>query len=160
MKTLILTGWGWKDYACAAALALRHYKVADVYGISKRRLPEFLDEVKGYRQIVILGVGLGDNPALLGKALERLAAKKTEVSWISVLPLPKALGKGVRDFLKVVEVPDAEDLTDAVSRTYGIPAGDLASILQEKKSAKADEGFRVLLDAAMYIRQAIEEQAE
>ena len=151
MKTLILTGWGWNDYACAAALALRHFKVADVYGISKRRLPEFLDEVKGYRQIVILGVGLGDNPALLGKALARLAAKKTEVSWISVLPLPKALGKDARDFLKIIVVPDAEDLTDAVSRTYGIPVGDLASILQEKKSAKADEGFRVLLDAAMYM---------
>ena len=45
MKNLILTGWGWKDYACAAALALRKYPDSDVLGMSTRRLPEFLNEV-------------------------------------------------------------------------------------------------------------------
>ena len=28
METLILTGWGWSDYACAAALALRRFDKA------------------------------------------------------------------------------------------------------------------------------------
>ena len=51
MENLILTGWGWKDYACAAALALRKYPDSDVLGMSTRRLPEFLDEVNGYQQI-------------------------------------------------------------------------------------------------------------
>ena len=38
MKTLILTGWFWEDYACAAAIALRKLKDADILGISTRRL--------------------------------------------------------------------------------------------------------------------------
>ena len=42
-NNMILTGWGWPEYACAAALALRHFKDADVLGMSTRRLPEFLD---------------------------------------------------------------------------------------------------------------------
>jgi len=42
MKTLILTGWGWMEYAVAAAVALRALKGgADVRGISKKHLPDF-----------------------------------------------------------------------------------------------------------------------
>ena len=55
-KTLILTGWKHGDYAVAAALALRHYGTADILGISRRRLPEFMEEVSGYSEIAILGV--------------------------------------------------------------------------------------------------------
>ena len=58
MENLILTGWGWKDYACAAALALRHWKKADIFGMSTRRLPEFLLDASHYKNIVILGIGL------------------------------------------------------------------------------------------------------
>ena len=43
METLILTGWGWSDYACAAALTLRHFGKADIRGVSTRRLPELLN---------------------------------------------------------------------------------------------------------------------
>ena len=43
-NTLIITGWGWKEYAVAAAAALRALKgEAEVIGMSKRRLPEFLE---------------------------------------------------------------------------------------------------------------------
>ena len=43
MTTLILTGWGWKEYAVAASVALRALKgQADVRGMSKRHLPQFL----------------------------------------------------------------------------------------------------------------------
>lgn len=39
MNTLIITGWGWKEYAVAAAIALRSVKgQAEVMGMSKRRL--------------------------------------------------------------------------------------------------------------------------
>ncbi len=55
-KTLILTGWKYGDYAVAAALALRHFKVADILGMSRRRLPEYLEGISGYAEIVILGV--------------------------------------------------------------------------------------------------------
>ena len=65
METLILTGWGWSDYACAAALALRRFGQAEVQGVSTRRLPELLNEISGYKTILILGVGLTGNPELL-----------------------------------------------------------------------------------------------
>ena len=44
MDNLIVTGWGWKDYAIAAAIALRHYNKAHIIGMSTRKLPEFLTE--------------------------------------------------------------------------------------------------------------------
>ena len=44
MDNLILTGWGWKEYAASAAVTLRALNgLADVMGMSKRRLPEFLE---------------------------------------------------------------------------------------------------------------------
>ena len=45
MNTLILTGWGWKEYAVAAAAALRALDGnAETMGMSKRRLPEFMED--------------------------------------------------------------------------------------------------------------------
>ena len=44
MDNLILTGWGWKEYAVSAAVTLRALNgQADVMGMSKRRLSEFLE---------------------------------------------------------------------------------------------------------------------
>ena len=72
MDNLILTGWGWKDYGIAAAVALRYYKKADIYGVSTRRLPEMLNEVGNkYKEIAILGVGLSGDAELLEKALNK-----------------------------------------------------------------------------------------
>ena len=41
----IITGWGWADYAYAAAIALRKFKSADVFGMSQRKLPIHLTEL-------------------------------------------------------------------------------------------------------------------
>ena len=150
-KKLILTGWGWKDYACAAALALRHHKQADVLGMSTRRLPEFLNEVAGYQEIIILGVGLAGDPALLAKALAKLATKKVRVSWISVLPVAKAIGADVRSKMEIVVEGAADNLADAVSRAYHLPVGDLAQFLQEDKPTATAQKVHLLLDAAMYM---------
>ena len=58
MDTLILTGWGWKEYAVAAAAALRALDGrADVLGMSKRRLPEFL-ETEGANWVAMSGDGM------------------------------------------------------------------------------------------------------
>lgn len=158
MKTLILTGWGWKDYACAAALALRHFKVADVYGISKRRLPEFLNEVKGYGEIVLLGLGLSGDPSLLERGLAKLGRQKTRVKWISVWPPARCVGEGIRRRMEIVVDGEAEDLTDAVSRTFGVPVGDLAPILQEKKMPAKVQRIHLLLDAAMYMYRTYQDE--
>ena len=43
MSNLILTGFGWSEYAVAAAVALKGLDgKSDVAGVSKRRLPEYL----------------------------------------------------------------------------------------------------------------------
>ena len=53
MDNLILTGYGWTEYAVAAAIALKGLGgLADVAGVSKRRLPELLEATaKGVRKI-------------------------------------------------------------------------------------------------------------
>ena len=82
MSNLILTGWFWKDYAVAAAVALRYYKSADVFGVSSRRLPEMLDDIgTQYKEIAILGVGLTGDSELLEKALTKLQKKGVHVRW-------------------------------------------------------------------------------
>jgi hypothetical protein len=143
-RTLILTGWGWKDYAFAAALALRHCKEAGLLGVSVRRLPEFLGEVKGHREILILGVGLGDNPGLLEKALARLAADKVKVTWISSLPLSKAVSDVIRGKLECRVEEEADGITDAVGRAFRIPADDLAQLLREKKPTTKAKSVHLL----------------
>ena len=57
-KTLILTGWGWKEYPVAAAVALKAVGgEADVAGMSRRRLPEFLELYSPkHKQIIVIGV--------------------------------------------------------------------------------------------------------
>ena len=90
MDTLILTGWGWKEYAVAAAVGLKALGgKADVMGISKRRLPEFLELEGGkWRRIVLVGLSLGGDEARLAAALKLL--KKTKVTWISSLPMSES----------------------------------------------------------------------
>jgi hypothetical protein len=70
MDNLILTGWGWKEYAVSAAVALRALNgQADVMGMSKRRLPEFLElEGRAWKHIYLIGLSLGGDE-------ERLAAQ-------------------------------------------------------------------------------------
>ena len=128
MENLILTGWGWKDYACAAALALRKYPDSDVLGMSTRRLPEFLDEVNGYQQIILLGIGLTGNPELLLKALTRLHSKGVRLHWLSALPFPESLSEEIRSKLDVFFM-EADTLTDVVSHYFQIPYDDIKPLI-------------------------------
>ena len=73
-KTLILTGWGWKEYAVSAAVALKAAGGdADVSGMSRRRLPEFLESYNAkHKRIIIIGVSLSGDEARLAAALAAL----------------------------------------------------------------------------------------
>ena len=87
MDKLILTGYGWTDYAVAAAVALKGLGgLADVAGVSKRRLPEMLEApAKGVRNIYILGVALGGDEERLAAALKALRRRGVSVTWISAV---------------------------------------------------------------------------
>jgi len=148
MENLILTGWGWKDYACAAALALRHWKVADIYGMSTRRLPDFLNEVEKYQNIVIIGVGLTGNPELLKKALKRLNEKAVHVSWISSIPVPESMLEEIQPLLDIFV--DGDGVTDAVGSCYGLPYEDIQPITIEDNPDKKVKPYHQLIEAAMY----------
>lgn len=147
MENLILTGWGWKDYACAAALALRHWKKADIFGMSTRRLPEFLDEARGYKNIVILSIGLTGDPELLEKALKKLKAKPVQVSWISCIPVPESISEEIQSALDIFV--DGDGITDAVSLCYKLPYEDIAPLVVESPGRKVLP-YHQLIEAAMY----------
>ena len=131
MKTLILTGWFWEDYACAAAIALRKFKEADILGISTRRLPEYLMELKGYNEVMILGVGLIGNPELLGSALENLKKNEVKVRWISSMEIPENIGEGIRSNLDTF-IKTEGSLTEAVSSCLKIPCKDILPLVKPK----------------------------
>jgi hypothetical protein len=132
MKILILTGWGWKNYAIAAAVALRHYKKADVLGVSTRRLPELLDETgTKYNEIAILGVGLSGNPELLEKALTKLQKNKVHVRWISALDFPENISDTLRARLDSFICYD-DGITEAVSQCFNISYEDIAPLAEEE----------------------------
>ena len=157
MKRLILTGWGWKDYACAAALALRHFKTGEILGMSTRRLPEFLNDCTGWNEIVILGIGLSGDPDLLTKALEKLAKRGVAVRLISTEPPPESIGKAVLS--KIAVFVGGDGITDAVSQCFKIPADDLAPLLDEDSRLPAVRHWHALLDAAMYFYRNYQDDA-
>ena len=153
-NNLILTGWGWPEYACAAALALRHFKDADVLGMSTRRLPEFLDGLKdpSWRTIVIFGVGLTGDPERLASALKRLKTDGVRMFWISALPFPDEMSpKTASEIKKSVKVYVNEDgLLEAAGALFKLSFGDLTQLLHDKPRSAYHKACRALLDAAMY----------
>ena len=147
-ETLIITGWGWNDYACAAAVALRHWKEADICGMSTRRLPEYLSEVKHYQNIVILGVGLSGDPERLRKALEKLTKSGTHVTWISALPAPEGiLPKNCSNLDTFVQ---DDWLPGVTAARYNVPCDDLRPVVEENQRDPAARQYQQLLAAAMY----------
>lgn len=101
MDTLIITGWGWKEYAVAAAVALKGLNgLAEVMGMSKRRLPEYFEgEGRKWKRVFLIGMSLGGDEQRLAAALK--AMKKTEVVWISSLPMSESQEKLIAPLLKV-----------------------------------------------------------
>lgn len=154
---MILTGWGWPDYAGAAALALHHFPNAEICGVSVRRLPACLEALADDKQtcsrIVILGVGLVGDPGRLEAALRTLKTRRIAVEWVSALPLPKDLPVGMERLLELHVDEEADGVTEATARVYREPVdADLRSRLDGllKPLARSGEPWRTLLDAAMF----------
>ncbi len=159
MKTLILTGWFWEDYACAAAIALRHYKEADIMGMSTRRLPEYLSQLSGYNEVVILGVGLIGNPALLEDALGKLQRKKVRVRWISSLEVPENINENITSKLEIF-LQIGVTLSEAVSSCFNVSGKDLEPLLHINSSVpSAIKHYRQLLEAASYFYRNYQDEA-
>ncbi len=154
-KTLILTGWFYHDYALAAALALRHFNNADILGMSRRRLPEYLEKPGNYSRIVILGVSLLGDVKRLGKALAALKRKKVPVSWFSTVQMPGELDDEVRANLETHIDADL-DLAGLVAEFYGLDASEMAPLCDAR--TPLGRKYCGLLDAAGYFYRNYQDQ--
>ena len=157
-KTLILTGWKHTDYAFAAALALRHFGIeTELLGMSKRRLPEFLEEVEGYTEIIILGVSLTGDAERLAKALKTLKAKSIRVLWISGLDFPEGMGDDVRGNLESYISPSGT-VFFATAEYYKLDASDLVPF-RDENTPLGKKYLEFLESAEYFYRNYQNEQA-
>ena len=157
-KDLVLTGWGWKEYAVAAAVALRALGAAtDVMGMSKRRLPEFLEEHGAdYRRIYIVGVALGGDAERLSRTLSSLRATGVKVVWISSIPIEAPHKKILGSFIEIFETKAKQGLFNgalvrAVGEYFKEDFSDVLPFAKEGSSIpKSVPRYHELIQAAMY----------
>ncbi len=153
-NTLILTGWGWKEYAVAAAVVLKSFGgKADVMGMSKRRLPEFIEADGGkWRHIILVGLSLGGDESRLASALRVL--KRTKVTWISTLPMSESQERIVAPFLEVVQTDGVlfdGSLVKTVGDVFGVdPSPYLPFAIEGRTIPKSVPRYHELICAAMY----------
>ena len=155
MNTLILTGWGWKEYAVAAAAALRALDGnAETMGMSRRRLPEFMeDEAAKWKRIVLVGLSLAGDEPRLARALKALRGR-TRVVWISALPMSASQKKEIAPLVKTVECeggPFNGSLVKAVGVAFGADVSRfLPFVKEDAKAPKSVVAYHELLSAAMF----------
>jgi transcriptional regulator with PAS, ATPase and Fis domain len=155
MDTLILTGWGWSEYAVAAAAALRALNgQAAVFGMSKRRLPEFMEsEGANWKRIFLIGLSLSGNEDRLAAALKDLR-RRTEVTWISGLPMSESQAREIAPLLKAHVFgggPFNGSLVKAVGAVFKTDVSDLLPFAFEgNKIPKTVPPYHELIAAAMY----------
>ena len=153
---LILTGWGYAEYVASAAVALKALGGrADVYGVSRRRLPEFLGELakeRGmphWKRIYLLGLSLSGDPESLKAALARLKARGVDVTWISALEMPEHIA-ALLDGLVKVRCYDGS-LLEAVGQTFGVDVEVFMPFLKDRKRVSADvRAYFTLIDTAQF----------
>ena len=151
-NTLILTGWGWKEYPVAAAIVLKAVGgEADVAGISRRRLPEYLETYTGkHSRIILTGVSLcGDEPRLAA-ALAALQRRNIEVVWISVIDFTPEQRETLQPLLTAMVYPSMS-LPEAVCKAMNVGINHFAPYAVEgRKSSGAVRAWHELIDAAMF----------
>ena len=151
-KTLILTGWGWKEYPVAAALALKALGGdADVAGMSRRRLPEFLELYsQKHKRIIVIGVSLSGDEVRLTSALKALKKRNIEVVWISSIDFTASQKELIAPYL-TAKVSLDNGLVDIVGEAFNIETNSFEPYAVEtKKVSSSVKAWQELVDAAMY----------
>ena len=152
MKTLILTGWGWREYSVSAAVALKSVDGdADVIGMSRRRLPEFLESYsQKHKRIIIIGVSLSGDEVRLATALAALKKRNIEVVWISAIDFTCSQKEKLASLLKA-KVYESGTLLEAVGAAFGVEVDSFEPYANEvKKKTASVKAWQELVDAAMY----------
>ena len=153
-KNLILTGWGYAEYVAAAAVALKALDgQADVLGMSRRRLPEFLTALAQERGeprwkcLYLLGIALTGDPDALAAALAALKKRNVKVVWISAVPMPDAVVELLSGLMEVREADTS--LLEVVGQTFHQDVEAFRPFLKVSPRAPADvKAYFTLIDAA------------
>lgn len=155
-SNLILTGWGYLDYVVAAAAAYKAFNGdADILGVSKRRLPELLDEI-AYRKkrgawssICILGVSLSGDPEMLASALAKLKSKGIGVTWISSIDIPDQIAEKLNGLVET-RVSD-DSLVAVVGQVFSVDVEAFSALLNESRKLSTDmRDYLTLIAAAQF----------
>ena len=162
---LVLTGWGYAEYVASAAAALKALNGnADVLGVSRRRLPELMEEVAERKKsdrwsaIYILGVSLAGDPERLAAALGKFQKEGVKVTWISALEMPDEVAATLKGLLDV-RVFDAS-LLEAVGQSFGVDVDSfLPFVNREQGTGNRERGtietkayFSLIAAAQFYYR--------
>jgi len=150
-KNLILTGWGYPEYVAAAAVALRALGGrADVRGVSRRRLPELLDEIEStWPNVYLLGVSLSGDVPTLAASLKKLKSTGVKVIWISALPIPDEFRVDLRGLLSE-RVYDGT-LLEAVGQTFKEDVEALMPYASDRGRVSSEiKAYLTLIDAAQF----------
>lgn len=150
---LILTGWGYTEYVIAAAVALKALGgEAEVYGVSRRRLPELLTELAmedgavRWARLYILGVALDGDPEALAAALGKLKARRVKVVWLSAMEMPGEVARRLEGKLETHVLTTT--LHEAVGRFFGVDVRPYHALLEPPEHASAETRALLSLIAA------------
>lgn len=135
--TRIIFGLGHYNCAAAAAIIRNHFLGAgddvSVYALSRgelaRELTAYTDESKLAR-LLLVGIGLMENPQELGKAMAKLKRKGTEMIWVSTLPKGENVCEPARKQIQRFIVDENISITELALREFssltakgfGVPA--------------------------------------
>ena len=168
--SLILTGWGYAEYVASAAVALRALGGnADVLGVSRRRLPEYLTELTlvrdalRWKRIYILGVALSGDPDVLATALTKLKTRGVKVTWISAIAMPEQVAEVLEGKLDV-EYREGS-LLEAVGQAFGndvlefMPFTSVGRSPRDRRATTDVHAYFTLIDAAQFYYRNYQDEA-
>ena len=161
-ENLILTGWGHVEYVVAAAVALKALRGdADVRGVSRRRLPERMEELADAREghdhggkcrcrhVYIIGVSVSGDPERLAAALNRLLARGVKTMWISALEMPGEAAAALAGLMET-KVYDTS-LLEAVGAALAVDVEAFEPFLKSEKKATAESrAYIAFIQAAQF----------
>ena len=161
LDNLVLTGWGHVEYVVSASVALKALNGnTDVLGVSRRRLPELMEEVAERKKsdrcsaIYILGVSLAGDPERLASALGKLRKEGVKVTWVSAIEMPGEVSESLKGLLDV-RVFDSS-LLEAVGQSLGVDVGPympfIASAGARSRASDVQSYFTLISAAQFYYR--------
>ena len=162
---LILTGWGYAEYVASAAVAYRALNGdADIFGVSRRRLPEIMEEIAHRKKserwpaVYLIGIALTGDPDRLAAALAKLKADGVKVTWISALEVPEEAA-GLVEGLMDIQVYNSS-LLEAVGLAFSLNVAEFMPFLKAPGRVPADiRAYFKFIDTAQFYHRNYQDES-